>query len=105
MTDNQDTVEAEDTKAVDMIADFDLGSRDPDGWQGKLLASVALVWALFQIYTASNIPFVFNEMTGMSAFWLWCSVALSSSAVGGSKLMSGPSAKLVATSAGVKAWS
>ena len=68
MTDNQDTAEAEDTKAADMIADFDVGARDPEGWQGKLLASVALVWALFQIYTASNIPFVLNELTGMSGF-------------------------------------
>jgi len=68
VTDNQDTAAAEDTKAADMIADFDVGARDPGGWQGKLLASVALVWALFQIYTASNIPFVLNEWTGMSAF-------------------------------------
>jgi len=68
VTDNQDTAEAEDTKAADMIADFDVGARDPGGWQGKLLASVALVWALFQIYISSNIPFVLNEWTGMSGF-------------------------------------
>lgn len=68
MTDNQNSTEAEDTKAADMIADFYVGARDPDGWQGSLLASVALVWALFQIYTASNIPFVLNELTGMSGF-------------------------------------
>ncbi len=54
-------------EAVDMVADLDVGSRNPDNWQGPMLAAVGVLWAIFHIYTASDIPFMFREWTG----WDW----------------------------------
>ncbi len=53
---------------VTSFADLDVGARNPDNWQGKMLAGVALMWAIFQIYTASVLPFTLNEWTGISQF-------------------------------------
>ncbi len=50
----------------ELVADIDTGSRNPVGWQGKLILTVAFVWALFQLYIASNLPFIFTEITGIS---------------------------------------
>ncbi len=39
----------------------DIGGRNPVGWQGKLIVTIAFVWAVFQLYIASNLPFLFDE--------------------------------------------
>ncbi len=49
--------------AAAMAAEIDVGARDPANWQGKLIACIALVWSLFQLYYASNIPFLLTELT------------------------------------------
>jgi TRAP transporter 4TM/12TM fusion protein len=59
---------AESNKAADMVADLDVGSRNPDNWQGPMLAAVGVLWALFHIYTASDIPFMFREWSGWDGF-------------------------------------
>ncbi len=53
---------------VASFADLDTGARNPDNWQGKMLAGIALTWAVFQIYTASILPFYLSEMTGIRQF-------------------------------------
>jgi TRAP-type uncharacterized transport system fused permease subunit len=45
--------------AATMVAEVDTGARNPAGWQGKMILSVALVWSLFQIFVASKLPFIF----------------------------------------------
>ena len=52
--------------ADDLLAEVDTGSRNPIGWQSKFILTVAFVWALFQLYIASNLPFLFTEITGIS---------------------------------------
>jgi len=47
-----------------LVAATDTGGRQPLGWQAKALAGIALVWSLFQIYYASNIPFFLTDLTG-----------------------------------------
>ena len=42
----------------------DTGGRNPSGWEGKLIFWIALIWALFQLYIASNLPFTVQEMIG-----------------------------------------
>lgn len=42
----------------------DTGGRNPIGWQKNLIFWVALIWALFQLYIASNVPFLVQEMIG-----------------------------------------
>jgi TRAP transporter 4TM/12TM fusion protein len=48
------------------VAEIDTGGRDPVGFVGKLIASIAFVWAVFQLYIASNLPFWLSEVTDMS---------------------------------------
>ncbi len=50
----------------ELIAENDTGARSPEGIEGKLIAGVALVWSLFHIYIASNIPFVLTNLTGLN---------------------------------------
>ena len=34
----------------DFVADIDTGGRNPAGFIGKLIAVIAFIWALFQLY-------------------------------------------------------
>jgi len=43
---------------------IDTGGRQPVGWEGSLIFWVALAWALFQLYIASNVPFLVQETIG-----------------------------------------
>jgi len=52
---------------ADRLKDFtatDTGGRNAAGWQGKLIWWIALVWAVFQLYIASNLPFMIQEHIG-----------------------------------------
>ena len=42
----------------------DTGGRNPIGWQKNLIFWVALIWTLFQLYIASNVPFLVQEIIG-----------------------------------------
>ena len=60
---------AENNGSQDNLEEFstvDTGGRNPAGWEGKLIAYVAFVWALFQLYIASNLPFWLTDVTGIS---------------------------------------
>ncbi len=60
---------AQDKESQGSLEDFsavDTGGRNPVGWEGKLIATVAFVWALFQLYIASNLPFWLTDVTGIS---------------------------------------
>ncbi len=48
--------------ADDIVASVDTGPRNPAGAVGKLLAGVALVWSLFQLWIASPLPFMFASV-------------------------------------------
>ena len=47
------------------VAEIDSGGRDPSGFQGKLIIGIAFLWAVFQLYFASNVPFLLSELTGL----------------------------------------
>ncbi len=57
MTDKVDNTDAE---LQEMLAQSDTGARNPKGIAGKVLLIVPLMWALFQLWYASPLPFVFN---------------------------------------------
>ena len=57
---------SETTVQDDLVAQVDTGARNPIGWQGKFIAGTAFVWALFQLYIASNLPFWLTDVTGIS---------------------------------------
>ena len=50
----------------DLVAQVDTGSRNPEGWQGRFIIGLAFVWALFQLYISSNIPFWLTDVTGLN---------------------------------------
>ena len=52
--------------ADDLVAQIDTGARNPENWQGKFIVTVAFIWALFQLYIASNLPFYLTELTRVS---------------------------------------
>lgn len=51
-------------KDLDKFTATDTGGRKPSGWEGKLIFWIALIWALFQLYIASNLPFLVQETIG-----------------------------------------
>jgi len=57
-------------QADELVAQIDSGARNPKGWQRNLIPIVAFVWAVFQLYTASQVPFLLTEITGVQFFIL-----------------------------------
>ncbi len=60
-----------DEELQDLVASTDTGGRSPAGPVAKLLAGVALIWSLFQLWIASPVPFivgigVFNDTEARS---------------------------------------
>ena len=53
------------TSADDLVASVDSGARMPVGWQRYLVPGVAFVWALFQLYIASPLPFMLQQAVGL----------------------------------------
>src|SRR5690606_14846691 len=51
--------------ASEMVAATDVGARAPIGWQATAMAAVAFIWSFFQLYYASNFPFMLSEWTGL----------------------------------------
>ncbi len=51
---------------LEQFAAIESGGRNPIGWQGKLIAYTTFIWALFQLYIASNLPFWLTDVTGFS---------------------------------------
>lgn len=49
----------------DFVAEIETGGRSPEGWQGKSILVIAFIWALFQLYIGSNIPYTLSDITGL----------------------------------------
>ena len=52
--------------AEEIAASVDTGGRTPVGWYATLFYGLALTWAFFQLYIASNLPFWLTEVTGVN---------------------------------------
>ncbi|KPP85200.1 MAG: TRAP-type uncharacterized transport system, fused permease component [Rhodobacteraceae bacterium HLUCCO07] len=57
------------TDAAALVADLDVGARNPTGWQGRLIAAVALIWAFGQVLNASPLPALVAGWTGQN--WIY----------------------------------
>ncbi|MGI9393147.1 MAG: TRAP transporter permease [Boseongicola sp.] len=53
-----------DAETLEKFTSIDTGGRNPAGWQGSLIWWTALIWAFFQLYIASNLPFTVQEYLG-----------------------------------------
>jgi len=50
-----------DNQTPDLVAEVDLGARNPIGsFDKRVLFVIPLVWSLFQLWYASPLPFIFN---------------------------------------------
>ena len=54
--------------AADLVAQVDTGARNLAGGLGKMILVIAFIWAIFQLYIASNLPFSLAANTGLR--WL-----------------------------------
>ncbi len=52
--------------AAQMAADIDTGGRNPTGALKNLIPALCFVWAVFQIFYSSNVPFWLVETTGIN---------------------------------------
>ena len=48
------------------VAEIDTGGRKPQGFPGKFVLTLAFIWAVFQLYIASNVPYWLTENTGLN---------------------------------------
>lgn len=44
-----------------LVAEVESGARNPSGAAGKFVLALAFTWSLFQLYIASNVPYVLSE--------------------------------------------
>ncbi len=56
----------EQVSAEQMAADIDTGGRNPTGALKNLIPAVCFIWAVFQIFYSSNLPFWLVEATGIN---------------------------------------
>ena len=49
-----------------MVAEVETGARTAAGFAGKFIIGLAFTWSLFQLFIASNIPFLITEMSGIN---------------------------------------
>ena len=48
------------------VAEIDTGGRNPQGFTGTFVLTLAFIWAVFQLYIASNVPYWLTENTGLN---------------------------------------
>ncbi len=58
-----------DRNVQDLVTAVDTGARAPSGAVGLMLAVVAAIWSLFQLYTASNLPFQLTQLLGVNVIF------------------------------------
>jgi len=49
-----------------MVAEVESGARNATGTAGKIVLAITFVWSVFQLYTASAIPYWLAENTGFN---------------------------------------
>ncbi|MBT4488661.1 MAG: TRAP transporter permease [Rhodospirillaceae bacterium] len=56
------------SQAEDLVAQVDTGARAPTNWQGPFILIMCFVWAAYQIFIASNLPFTLGVLMGSNFF-------------------------------------
>jgi len=56
------------TSADELVAQADSGARNLEGNLSRLIPTLCLIWALYQLYIASPLPFILTEVTGINFF-------------------------------------
>ncbi|MGI9523026.1 MAG: TRAP transporter permease [Hyphomicrobiaceae bacterium] len=58
----------ESSTADEMVAQVETGARNPVGWQLKLFLAIAFTWSFYQLFIATQLPYLMAEITGQSFF-------------------------------------
>ncbi|POF30637.1 TRAP transporter permease [Roseibium marinum] len=66
MSVEDDTRRNKDVDVDMMVAVVETGARTAAGAAGKFILALAFVWSCFQIYIASDVPYVLTEVTGVN---------------------------------------
>ncbi len=64
-------------QAQEMATEIDTGARNPTGWQTNLIPLICFTWALYQLYTASPLPSMLSEYTGVNFFYFIANLSIS----------------------------
>ncbi|MGI9494289.1 MAG: TRAP transporter permease, partial [Geminicoccaceae bacterium] len=51
--------------AEELVAATESGARNAAGMAGRIIIAISFIWALFQLYIASNLPYTLTELTGL----------------------------------------
>ena len=62
--DPQTQIEDMEASNLEQFTATDTGGRQPTGWQNRAILIIAFIWACFQLYISSNIPFWLTEVLG-----------------------------------------
>ena len=54
--------------ADELVAQVETGARNPVGWQAKAFLGVAFAWSLYQLFIATQLPYLLTQVTGMDFF-------------------------------------
>ncbi|ADZ92713.1 TRAP transporter fused permease subunit [Marinomonas mediterranea] len=49
-----------------MVAKVESGARNAAGFAGRFILGLAFIWSAFQLYIASDLPFVLTQLTGVT---------------------------------------
>ena len=63
---NETTQNKVDADVDLMVAEVETGARNAAGLAGKIILAIAFIWATFQIYIASSIPYAITTLTGIN---------------------------------------
>lgn len=66
-----------DKTAEELVAEFDTGARNLQGWQTNLIPYICLCWALYQLYAASPVPSMLSSALGIDFFYYIANLSIS----------------------------
>ncbi len=69
MSKEQTKTPASAAEAEAFAADLDVGGRNPENWQGTVIAGIAVLWAFLQVLNASPVPSMLAQWLGMN--WIY----------------------------------
>ncbi|MDC1287183.1 TRAP transporter permease [Gammaproteobacteria bacterium] len=65
------------SKADELVAQVESGARNPQGWARNLIPIICFIWALYQLYIASPLPYMLTTLTQIDFFQFIGNLAIS----------------------------
>ena len=65
------------SKADELVAQVESGARNPQGWSRNLIPIICFIWALYQLYISSPLPYMLTTLTQIDFFQFIGNLAIS----------------------------